>query len=51
MTEYKIGRATVRIHGTADKETIKAATEKFMKKVHKIRKQKERKVSDVLHNR
>lgn len=40
MTEYKIGNAVVRIHGEADQEKLKTATEKFMKKVHKIRKQK-----------
>lgn len=40
MTEYRIGNAVVRIHGSYDEETLKAATEKFMKKVHKIRKQK-----------
>ena len=33
MTEYKIGNATVRIHGTVDREGLKTATERFMKKV------------------
>ena len=32
MTEYKIGNATVRIHGTVDLENLKTATERFMKK-------------------
>jgi hypothetical protein len=40
MKEYKFSNAVVRIHGSYDQETLKAATEKFMKKVHKIRKQK-----------
>ena len=38
MTEYKIGCATVRIHGEPDKEKIKAATEIFLKKVEKHKK-------------
>lgn len=42
MTEYKIGAATVRIHGEADRERIKAATEKFAKRVL-IARQKQRK--------
>lgn len=33
MTEYKFQNATVRIHGTVDLETLKTATERFMKKV------------------
>ena len=33
MTEYKIGSATVRIHGNADQEKTKAATTIFLKKV------------------
>ena len=40
MTEYRIGNAVVRIHGEVDHDNLKAATEKFMKKVHKARKQK-----------
>lgn len=44
MTEYKIGNATVRIHGSADQEKIKAATTLFLKKVDAARrKEKERK--------
>lgn len=42
MTEYKIGNAVVRIHGTADPETIKAATEKFLKKVEAAKRKKEK---------
>lgn len=33
MTEYKIGNATVRIHGTVNIDELKTATERFMKKV------------------
>lgn len=33
MTEYKIGKATVRIHGTTGEEKIGPATEKFLKQV------------------
>lgn len=33
METFKIGNATVRIHGAVDQEKIKAATEKFLKKV------------------
>lgn len=40
MTEYRVGNAVVRIHGEADQEKLKAATEKFLKKVHTARKQK-----------
>lgn len=39
MTEYKIGPAIVRIHGEADKEKIKAATERFLKQVEKKKKE------------
>lgn len=38
MEQYKIGPATVRIHGTADREKIKAASERFMKRVVAARK-------------
>lgn len=31
MKEYKINKAVVRIHGTAEKEKIEAATIKFIK--------------------
>ena len=31
MTEYKFGKATVRIHGNPDRERIEAATLKFLK--------------------
>ena len=35
MKEIKAEKATVRIHGTPDKESLKKATEKFMKQVMK----------------
>ena len=35
MDTTKIGNAVVRIHGTADQERLKKATEKFMKQVMK----------------
>lgn len=33
ITEYKIGKATVRMHGTPDREKVEAATLKFMRQV------------------
>lgn len=30
MTEYKIGPATVRIHGKPDQKTLEAAADKYM---------------------
>lgn len=39
-TEFRVGNALVRIHGTADRERIQAATERFIKKVRRTRKQK-----------
>ena len=41
MTEYKIGPAIVRIHGEADTEKIKAATERFLKQIEKRKRRKE----------
>lgn len=42
VTEYKIGKATVRMHGTPDREKLEAATLKFMRQVQiQQRKQKE----------
>ena len=38
MTEYKIGNATVRVHGTPDPDNLKAATLKFLKQVEQQRK-------------
>ena len=31
--KYKIGKATVRIHGTENRERLKDATERFLKEV------------------
>lgn len=42
MTEYKIGNAIVRVHGTVDQDKIKAATVIFMKKVEKQRRSKKK---------
>ena len=33
VTEYKIGKAIVRMHGTPDRGKLEAATLKFMKQV------------------
>lgn len=41
MTEYKIGKATVRMHGTPDRENLEAATARFLAKVE----QKKRKAA------
>lgn len=46
MTEYKIGRAVVRIHGTPDKDNLKKASEEFMKKVERKRKNENQNKSD-----
>lgn len=39
VTEYKIGPATVRMHGTPDREKVEAAALKFMKRVQLRKKQ------------
>lgn len=38
MTEYKINNATVRIHGTVDRENLKRATAQYLKKVVRSKK-------------
>lgn len=38
MTEYRIGRAIVRIHGTPDSNKLKEATTRFLKQVEAQRK-------------
>lgn len=43
MTEYKHGSAAIRIHGTYDLDTVKSATETFMKKVERKRKNERKK--------
>lgn len=45
MTEYKVGNATVRIHGSPDMENLKAATTKFLKQVEIQRKKKKAVIS------
>lgn len=39
---YKIGNATVRIHGVVNKERLKEATIEFLKEVERIRRTKEK---------
>lgn len=43
VTEYKIGPAIVRMHGQPEKEKVKAATEKFLNRVERIRREQARK--------
>lgn len=38
MTEYIIGNATVRIHGTPDRQRLEVATAKFLKTAERQRK-------------
>lgn len=42
MVEYKIKNATVRIHGSVDREKLKAETERYLKKVEASKKKKEK---------
>ena len=35
VTIYKTGRATVRIHGKADPDKVRAATERYVKRLSK----------------
>lgn len=42
VTEFKIGKATVRIHGKPDPETVKAATVKFLKQAEVQRRKAQR---------
>ena len=37
MTEYKIGNAIVRMHGTPNRENLEAATARFLAKVEQQR--------------
>ena len=43
MKEYKLNNATVRIHGTPDPEKLKGATETYLKKVIRSKKDEKRK--------
>ncbi len=42
MTEYRIGKAIVRMHGTPDREKIEAATVTLIKKARQCKKRKEK---------
>ena len=42
MQEVKVGCAVVRLHGSVNQDNLKAATEKFMKKVLKCKREKEK---------
>lgn len=42
VTEYKIGNATVRMHGTPDREKLEAATVRMLKKARQCKKRKEK---------
>lgn len=44
MTEFKFGKATVRIHGTCDHDNLKAASEAFMKKVERKKKNEKKSI-------
>ena len=48
MTEYKIGKAIVRMHGTPDQKNLEEATARFLNKVVQQRRKqaKERSESD-----
>lgn len=43
VTEFKIKNCTVRIHGTCDPENLKGATEKYLKKVVRSKKNEKKK--------
>ena len=52
VTEFKVGKATVRMHGTPDREKLEAATRKFMERVLAQKRKQERSKGgepDVLH--
>lgn len=42
MTEFKFKNAVIRIHGQPDTEKLRAATERYLKKVVQAKKKKER---------
>lgn len=49
MTEYKIGKAIVRMHGTPDRKNLEEATARFLAKVEQKRRkaaQERRKTDD-----
>lgn len=48
MKEYKFENCTVRVHGTYDPEAVRSATEKYLKKVVRSKKNaKEKKEAQV----
>ena len=46
MEVYKTANATVRIHGQPDQDKLRVATETFLKKVVRRRKEVERRMND-----
>lgn len=47
MEVYKIGDATVRIHGQANQENLKSATEKLLKRILCAKHKKQVKTNEV----
>lgn len=50
MTEYIIGKAKVRIHGSPNSDNIKEATLKFLKKAEAQRKKVQREAREKTHS-
>ena len=48
--EVKVGCAVVRLHGTPDRERLKAASEQFMKKAIAARKKAKKAVNENVQN-
>jgi len=48
MTEYKVGNAIVRMHGTPDLEKVKAAAEQFLMAIEK---QKQQNMVQAMHKK
>lgn len=44
VKEYKFNNATVRIYGSCDQDNLKAATEAFMKKVERKKKNEKKSI-------
>ena len=47
MTEYKIGKAIVRIHGKPNQENLEAATARFLNKVVQQRRKQAKERSET----
>ena len=45
MTEYKTEKATVRIHGSVERENVEKSTIKFLKGAMKCKREKEKEAS------